>query len=98
MIGRSCLRAVSSLQSMRHVSTITAEQRPSSLPVKSLETKERGAHYETSYRHFTSWLNCEGHAELFEGCCVVGKVVKQVVQSCTLTELLFSYTSQTGST
>ena len=75
MFTTRCIRGLSSISCRRLVSV-------SEIPeiVTSMEETKKGKHYAKSYRDFTSWLNCGGHAEVFEGCTVVGKVVKVFYQ------------------
>ena len=85
----SCTRSAS------HVSQAVQSSSPQLIPapkprevllVQTLgDIQGMGEHYQRSYRQFTSWLNSGGHAELFEGCVVVGKVVNVVNRVSTFT-------------
>lgn len=70
MLTTRCIRGFLSTCSRRLVAV------PEIPTVTKLEQTNRGTHYAKSYRDFTSWLNSGGHAEIFEGCSVVGKVIK----------------------
>ena len=81
MIGSRCVRGLFSLQTVRQLSskqgTVSVPYNEERLPVKKLEpTQDQGPHYNRSYKQLSSWLNSGGHAEVFEGCHVVGKVIK----------------------
>ena len=80
MLTTRCVRGLSSIFCRRLVSVPEIPEIPEIPTVTKMEETKKGKHYAKSYRDFTSWLNCGGHAEVFEGCTVIGKVIKVFYQ------------------